>query len=689
MKIVKYICFTIFLALILLIPVTVHASSDYYKDIVVHFSECEGESNGEVTIQLFADGKKVEGEEFVLNRNNGYSHTFEHLQVFMPESPNEIRYEVKYLEDGVYKLISPKNYTYETKTIDKWVQILPEDIKPGHTYVITTDNWNYENNGFSKIIYLRGDITAKGAQVVPEYNIIDGKQSYYVLDGEPIENTKWTVSSVPTDDPDYNTFKDYLVFTNEGGKKLTLTGYNNSGNINFIFKYSSKNGYVESEDAMYTNKVTLTYVPGSKGRFYIGTKNLYPEPNNKMQYITLSGQNQYQAGSVMERAAQFKAFEHVNKEVKTGEIELLEESLCKKDYVVIDKNTDYKRSIDVSFDCNDCDSRKGEDVTLQLFANNIKVDGEEVTLNDKVGYDHIFTSLPVFDESMKEIKYDVRVLKNNQYVSLPTSYSNFETETVNKWRQVLPKDIKEGNTYLLVTENLNYKSNGFSRYIYLRGDVTAKGSNIITEYNIINGDKYYYSFLGEPIENTKWTVSKVPTDDPDYNTFKDYLMFTNEGGKKLTLTGYNNGGDINFIYKYSGKNGYVESEDAMYTNKVAIIPTNDIFGSFYIATKNLYPEPNNMLQYISLSSQNQYQASDNINNATKFMAFEYGTEEIVVASKMEIHPTLCELLNFVDSAVLVPDTNKNINLLEIVTIITMSLLLMTGVIIHKRFSKQR
>ena len=67
-------------------------------------------------------------------------------------------------------------------------------------------------------------------------------------------------------------------------------------------------------------------------------------------------------------------------------------------------------------------------------------------------------------------------------------------------------------------------------------------------------------------------------------------MFTNEGGKNLTLTGYNSSNGINFIYKYSGKNGYIDSEDAMYTNKVAIIPANNSNGKFYIGTKNLFPE---------------------------------------------------------------------------------------------------
>ena len=662
MKTIKYLSFIFVFFFIMIIPV--HAASDYYEDITITFNHngCDDQANKEVVIQLFADGKKVDGQEVTLNSTTGYTYTYEHLLIFKPDSPDQIRYEVKLLENGEYKLISPKNYSYETAEIKKWVQVLPEDIKPGHTYVITTDNWNYESNGFSKIIYLRGDITAKGAQVVPEFNIIDGKPSYYVIDGEPIENTKWTVSAVPEDDPNYEEFKDYLMFKNESeGKYLTLTGYNTADGINFIYKRSGKNGYVESEDAMYTNKVTLTDVEGSKGRFYIGTYNLYPEPNNMMQYITLSGQNQYQAGSNMERAAQFKAFEYVEKEVNVGITQNIEESLCEKDTVVLDTHTEYKRSINVDFNCENCEDKKDSGVVIQLFANDVKVDGEEVLLNNENGFTYEFKDLPIFDDHNHEIEYEVRALINGNYYLLPEKDISYEKKNINKWTQVLPSDIKPNHTYVIITENLNYESNGYSRYNYLRGDITAKGSQLNKEFNIINGKNLYYTLEGEPIENSKWICSAVPTDDPNYEEFKDYLMFKNESeGKFLTLTGYNTADGINFIYKRSGKDGYVESEDAMYTNKVNIIPTEDDQGTFYIGTKNLYPEPNNMMQYLSFSSQNQFQANPDISAAAKFIILEYTEEEVTVASTMSINPSLCEVLSLADE-IEVPNTLKNIN----------------------------
>ena len=660
------------------IPMVVSAHTLFYKDITINFKHdgCDENANKEVTIQLFANGEKVEGQEVTLNKNTGYTYTFEDLLVFEGDSGNEINYDIRILENGSYKLISQKNYKHAKTNIKKWAQVLPEDIKEGHTYAIVTDNWNYENNGFSEKIYLRGDITAKGAQILPEYNIINGKGSYYVLDGEPIANSKWVVSKVPTDDPDYNEFKNYLMFTNEGGKKLTLTGYNQGDHINFIYKYSGKSGYVEDEDALYTNKVTLTPIEDTRGKFYIGSKNLYPAPDDAMQYIALSGQNQYFASPVMQTSAQFKAFEYIEAEVEMGSKVLVEGTLCETNSVVLDRNTEVKRNININLDCSSCEDKKDQGVVVQLFADGKKVEDEVVTLNAKNNLEHTFTDLPVFrDNSDEKIEYEVKAYINGDYYTIPDDSISLKVENIKKWVQVLPEDIKAGNTYIITT------STGNSKSLYLRGNVTSKSAEIISEYNIVNGKDVFFVLEGEPLENTKWVVSKVPTDDPDYNEFKDYLMFTNEGDKKLTLTGYDRGDYVDFIYKYSGKSGYIADEEALYTNKVMIIPANDNLGRFYIASKNLYPEPNNALQYLRLNSQNQYVATSDPEKATKFIILGYAEIEATVAGEMLINPSLCEVLELANLNN--PKTGNGI-------IIALSLLVLSGatIITLKNYKKR-
>ena len=323
--------FNIIIALILFFCFysPVYATSYYYKDITISFNHdgCDNQVGKEITIQLFKDGVK-EGEPVVLNVSNNYKHIFKDLLIFSPESPDEIKYSVKVLENGNYRLLNPKHQMNLTERIQKWVQVLPENIQDGHTYVFTTDNWNYAQNGFSKIIYLRGDITAKGAEIYPEYNIINGNKSYYAIDGEPINNTKWVASKVPSNDPNYNEYKNYYMFTNEENKKLTLTAYLNGDNVNWIYKRSGNDGWVNSNE-LNTNKVLITPIKNDQfNRFYISTYSLLDEPNNSVQYLTLNQNNNYIANSNQNDASKFMAYEYVDKEIPLQDEIVIDSSLC-------------------------------------------------------------------------------------------------------------------------------------------------------------------------------------------------------------------------------------------------------------------------------------------------------------------------------------------------------------------------
>jgi hypothetical protein len=295
-------------------------------------------------IQLFADGKKVEDEERRLNSETGFYSVFDNLPVFYDESIQEIKYDVRAYIGGKYYPLPEQSFSNQTETVAKWMQITPEDITPGKTYLITTENLNYENNGFSHYVYMRGDVTAKGAAVETEYNQIDGKKTYYTIDGEPLENSRWVVTRVPEDDPNYNEFKDYYVFTNEEGKRLVLTGYNRNDGVNFQFKASSKDGFIESENANYTNKVQLIPVANSKSTFIIGSRNLVAEPYNEMQYIALSSQNQYQPTSDQNQATQFMIYEYIEKEISVATSTIVHTSLCEILDLpnIINPNTGYK-----------------------------------------------------------------------------------------------------------------------------------------------------------------------------------------------------------------------------------------------------------------------------------------------------------------------------------------------------------
>ena len=104
MKKIGYIITIIF---ILCIFLPVHATSDYYKNINIIFNHngCENLDDKSVTFQLFADGKKIEGQEVTLNKQTGYTYTYQNLPIFKEGTPTEIKYEVKLLENGIYRMI--------------------------------------------------------------------------------------------------------------------------------------------------------------------------------------------------------------------------------------------------------------------------------------------------------------------------------------------------------------------------------------------------------------------------------------------------------------------------------------------------------------------------------------------------------------------------------------------------------
>lgn len=460
-----------------------------------------------------------------------------------------------------------------------------------------------------------------------------------------------------------------MIFTNESGeKRLTLTGYNNG---NYIFRHTGKSGFNEGENSWNANKVILTYVPGSKGRFYIGSHTLWDNGNdNEMRYITLSGQNQYQAGTNKSTAAQFKAYEYIDKDVVTGVTEKIEESLCPTDTIVLDRESNYKKKININLNCKGCENKMDKGVVLQLFVDGKKVEDGKVSLNRKTGFNYTFNDLPFFyDGTLNEIKYEIKVLLNGKYYSIPSKNINNKKETIHKWIQVFPQDIKEGKSYSLVAENKTFESNGLSRYVYLVGDITSKEANVLSEYNVIDGKKSFYIIDKNEQENTKWTVSKVPNSDPNYEEFKDYLMFTNETeDKKLTLTGYNNGGNINYIYKRSSKLGYNDSENSWNTNKVKLIPTKNNDGRFIIGTHNVWDkDAYNMMQYISLNNQLQFGANADSSSASQFILFEYVEKDIVSVSQINLRASLCDVLKL--DKLNNPNTIRNIMIILIILLV--------------------
>ena len=336
MKIKHFFAFALVL---MLFPIVVHANQiGYFKETItvdINCDDCNPWEEQEVTLQLYADGEEVEGKRVTLNKDVGYQTKFEELPMFKENTVTEIEYEVKYLKDGQFVNMPNKKINYKKKNIEKWVSVLPQDIQPDHDYLFLTDNWNYEQNGFSKYVVLRGDVTVKGAKPDSDYKLINGKESYYSLTAEPPANAVWRVTAAENGS---------WYLTNGEGKKLTVAGYNKGDSINYIFKHSGKVGYNSSDDSFNNNIMVFDPIAETLGRFYITgmgqyhpdavTESFVPSTEDTPQYLGLNFNNQVEAQVERDYGAQFLAFEYYEGEAEVMTDISVSMDLCEKAPVV-------------------------------------------------------------------------------------------------------------------------------------------------------------------------------------------------------------------------------------------------------------------------------------------------------------------------------------------------------------------
>ena len=329
---------TILLMLLtMVLPSMVSASSiGEFKEsinIKVNLESCEEDYNPEVKFQLFADGEAVEGQEIVLDKNSEYKGVFEDLPVFKEGTYEEIKYEVKFYENGEYRSLSPEEITYNKSKISKWVQVLPEDVQAGHQYALFTYNWNYETNGFGKLALVNGDMALEETTAEADYKIIDGKKSYFSLTQDPSENSLWTITNVPSSDTLYEGFENYWVLTNYQNKRLSLSGFDKGDWIDYVFRQTSKpDGFASSDYSWNTTKVELIPIENEAGHFMITSHNVINEQIRGTKYMGVDHFYMIKAQAEEEYAGHFLLFEYLDDvEVEEAYNVMVDKVLCKKE----------------------------------------------------------------------------------------------------------------------------------------------------------------------------------------------------------------------------------------------------------------------------------------------------------------------------------------------------------------------
>ena len=324
----------IIMLLLSIFPFVVKANyiGDFTKDINISLNceQCDPNYEPSVTFQLFADGEPLEDYVIELNNDNEFKHVFEDLPVFKEDTDEEINYEVKYLENGNYVALKEDEVTYRKEKVSKWVQINPEDLEPGHDYVLMTDNWYYEYNDRDPYILLDGDLYHQYVEVVPDYKIIDGKKSYYSLVTEPDAVTIWHFEKLPEDDDLYEFYEGYWELTNYDDLHLVLSAYMGHGSNSYYYKVSDNNGLYDNKT--YANRVNITPIEGELGRFKISTEAFWSENHLTTMYLGIGHMVEAKAQREPDYAAHFLAFEYLeDEEVETVYDVVITKVLCETD----------------------------------------------------------------------------------------------------------------------------------------------------------------------------------------------------------------------------------------------------------------------------------------------------------------------------------------------------------------------
>lgn len=326
------------LAVIVAAIFSVNASAGHIGDfnhtikINVDCSHCPTDANRKIKVRLYADGQPVPNTEVTLDNKTGFIATYDNMPVFRTEKgAEEIKYQAGVSEAGDnYRILNPKKVTHEKITVNKWLSVSPENLQDGHDYVFLTENWNYEENQQGKYVLMNGTVELEQATPQADYEIIDGKKSYYSLTTEPSANAIWKLAKITADDPDYGLYPNTWLFTNNQGKRLVLSDFNNGEPNEVIWRYSGKNGHSDVDNTENSNKITILPVSDNRGRFRMAaTLSENGALVDPTYYVGVNHFYAIQPQTEIDYSAQFIAFEYVeSREVEIATTMTVDADLC-------------------------------------------------------------------------------------------------------------------------------------------------------------------------------------------------------------------------------------------------------------------------------------------------------------------------------------------------------------------------
>ena len=304
----------------------------------------------------------------------------------------------------------------------------------------------------------------------------------------------------------------------------------------------------------------------------------------------------------------------------------------------------FNKTVKITLNCDECKDKSDRQIKIRLYADGEAVDESDRVLKLSNNFTGIYEDLPIFKEDgFTEIDYEVRFLEDGEYKPFSKSEMSYNKDSVSKWASIFPEDIKPGDKYVIITDNWNHEANGGPKLVITSGDMKLYDINIVADYKLINGKKSYYTIDDTINDTDKWSVSKVSSNELLYEGFENYLVFTNTEGKRMSLSGFDKGTYIDYVFRQTSKpDGYNENEKSWNTTKVEIIPIEEELGRFYISSHNIINDEVRGTRYIGVDHFQNIVAQKEQEYGAHFIAFKYveDVEEEQVYN-VQINRTIC------------------------------------------------
>ena len=249
------------------------------------------------------------------------------------------------------------------------------------------------------------------------------------------------------------------------------------------------------------------------------------------------------------------------------------------------KIQEYHRDITVQANCEKCKASNPEGIEIELFA-----DGEGIqtaTLDKSNDYKTVFTNLPIVKEdNITEIIYSVKGKKDGKTIDLLNEKSNATTKHIEGWYQAPSSEIKNGEDYVIVTDNWNSEQNGRTKFVMLNHDMGLTDVNVVSEMNNINGVVSKTRLDIDSNGAAIWNFAK-------YNKNDEYSKYYQGNWWRIFDKSDTNGKHIalrlrDFVYQFrnTARTGYYPEDNSLYTGYMRLDPIEDT-GRAYMWSYNI------------------------------------------------------------------------------------------------------